>query len=116
MKCAQQSWVRHKDAPKYQVGDQVWLEGHHLHMNQPTAKLAPKHHGPFKIAWVMSPVNYCLQLPTQWRIHNVFHTDLLTPYRETLTHGANYQCLLPDLINGVEEYEVKEVLDSHRYG
>jgi hypothetical protein len=30
MKRAQQSWVKHKDTPKYQVGDQVWLDGRHL--------------------------------------------------------------------------------------
>jgi hypothetical protein len=45
----------------------------------------------------------------------VFHTDLLTPYHETLTHGANYQRPLPDLVGGVEEYEVEKVLDSRRY-
>jgi hypothetical protein len=112
----QQSWVRHRDTPKYKTGDQVWLEGHHLRTNQPTAKLAPKRHGPFKVVQVMSPVNYRLKLPIQWSIHDVFHTDLLTPYHETPTHGANYQRPLPDLVEGVEEYEVEKVLDSRRYG
>jgi hypothetical protein len=116
MRCAQQSWVKQCDTPKYEIGDRVWLEGHHLRTNQPTAKLAPKCHGPFRIVQVMSPVNYKLELPTQWSIHNVFHTDLLTPYRKTLTHGANYQRLPPDLVGGMEEYEVEKVLDSHRYG
>jgi hypothetical protein len=116
MRWAQQSWVRHCDTPKYKIGDQVWLEGRHLHTNQPTAKLAPKHHGPFKVVQVMSPINYRLELPTQWSIHDVFHTDLLTPYRETPTHGANYQRPPPDLVDGVEEYEVKRVLDSCRHG
>jgi hypothetical protein len=116
MQRAQQSWVQHRDMPKYKVGDQVWLEGRHLRTNQPTAKLAPKHHGPFKVIQVMSPVNYRLELPTQWSIHNVFHTDLLTPYRKTPTHGANYQRPPPDLVEGVEEYEVERVLDSRRYG
>src|SRR6266568_5152178 len=87
---AQKSWVKHKDTPKYQEGDLVWLEGCHLCTNQPTAKLAPKRHGPFSIVQVMSPVNYRLKLPTQWSIHDIFHIDLLTPYRETITHGPNY--------------------------
>jgi len=39
---AQKSWVKHKDTPKYQEGDLVWLEGCHLRTNQPTAKLVPK--------------------------------------------------------------------------
>jgi hypothetical protein len=116
MRRAQQSWVQHRDMPKYKTGDQVWLEGHHLQTNQPTAKLAPKRHGPFEVVQVMSPVNYRLKLPMQWSIHDVFHTDLLTPYCETPTHGANYQHPPPDLMDGVEEYEVEKVLDSCRYG
>jgi hypothetical protein len=116
MRWAQQSWVQHRDTPKYKEGDQVWLEGRHLRTNQPMAKLAPKRHGPFKVIQVMSPVNYRLELPTQWSIHDVFHTDLLTPYREMPTHGANYQRPPPDLVEGVEEYEVEKVLDSRRYG
>ena len=116
MKKAQLSWIKHRDTPKYKVGDQVWLEGRHLRTNQPTVKLAPRCHGPFPIVQVMSPVNYQLQLPTQWSIHDVFHIDLLTPYCETLTHGANYQRPPPDLVDGVEEFEVKKVLDSRRHG
>ena len=64
----------------------------------------------------MSPVNYRLELPTQWSIHDVFHTDLLTPYKETVTHGANYQRPPPELVENVEEYEVEKVLDSRRQG
>ena len=116
MRRAQRSWVRNKDTPRYQVGDQVWLEGRHLCTHQPTAKLAPKRHGPFKVVQVMSPVNYRLQLPTQWSIHDVFHTDLLTPYRETRTHGPNYLRPPPELIDGVEEFEVERILDSRRRG
>ena len=64
----------------------------------------------------MSPVNYRLELPTQWSIHPVFHIDLLTPYREMPIHGANYLCPPPDLINGEEEYEVEHVLAKRRIG
>ena len=46
----------------------------------------------------------------------MFHIDLLTPYRKTLTHGANYQRPPPDLVDSVEEFEVERVLDSRRYG
>ena len=60
----------------------------------------------------MSPVSYQLQLPHQWRIHPVFHTNLLTPYRETMTHGENYQCPPPELIDNKEEFEVEAILDS----
>ena len=83
---AQQLWVKHHDTPKYKVGDRVWLDGHNLKTDQLTSKLAPRRHGPFIITQVMSPDSYWLQLPHQWHIHPVFHTDLLTPYHETVMH------------------------------
>jgi hypothetical protein len=113
---AQQSWVKHRDTPKYKEGDQVWLEGKNLRLNQPTAKLAPRRHGPFKVIKVLSPVSYQLALPTQWSIHPVFHIDLLTLYRETIMHGPNYQRPLPDLVDGEEEYSVEKILDSRKFG
>ena len=113
---AQKAWVKHRDTPKFKAGDQVWLEGRNLKAAQPTAKLAPKRHGPFKVLQVMSPVNYRLELPTQWSIHPVFHIDLLTPYHEMPIHGANYLHPPPDLIDGEEEYEVEHVLAKRRIG
>ena len=113
---AQESWVKHRDTPKYKKGDLVWLEGRNLRLSQPTPKLAPRRHGPFKVIQVMSPVNYCLELPTQWSIHPVFHINLLTPYRETITHGANYLRPPPDLIDNEEEYKVEKILDSQLFG
>ncbi len=112
---AQKSWVKHKDMPKYHKGDLVWLEGHHLRTNQPTAKLVPKRHGPFPIIQVMSPINYRLKLPMQWSIHDVFHIDLLTPYHETDLHGSNYSRLASDLIDNKEEYKVEKILDSRQF-
>ena len=46
----------------------------------------------------------------------MFHIDLLTPYQETDIHGANFTQPPPDLVDGEEEYEVEEILDSRRYG
>jgi hypothetical protein len=113
---AQQSRVKHCDIPRYKEGDLVWLEGKNLRINQPTTKLAPRRHGPFKIIQVMSTVNYRLELPTQWSIHPVFHIDLLTPYRETTMHGPNFTRPAPELIDGEEEYSVERILDSQRFG
>jgi hypothetical protein len=113
---AQQSWVKHRDTPKYKEGNLVWLEGKNLRINQPTAKLAPRRHRPFKIIQVMSTVNYRLELPTQWSIHPVFHIDLLTPYKETIMHGPKFTRPAPELIDGEEEYSVEKILDSRHFG
>jgi hypothetical protein len=94
----------------------VWLEGRNLHLDQPSTKLAPKCHGPFTIKKVLSPITYQLMLPHQWKIHDVFHVDLLTPYIETEFHGPNYTRPPPDLVDGEEEYEVKSILKSRHHG
>ena len=85
MRKAQLGWIQDKEKKHhvYQVGDQVWLYGHNIKTYHPTEKLAPKHHGPFPINRVLSTITYQLTLPEQWKIHDVFHVDLLTPYRET---------------------------------
>ena len=57
-----------------------------------------------------------MALPPQWKIHDVFHADLLTPYHETELHGPNFTRPPPDLIDGEEEYEVEEILQSRRFG
>ena len=92
------------------------MEGRNLYLDQPSVKLSPKRHGPFKITRVLSPITYQLKLPPQWKIHNVFHIDLLTPYREMDLHGANFTKPPPDLVDGEEEYEVEEILDSRKHG
>jgi hypothetical protein len=114
---AQQGWERRKRiAPTFQTGDQVWLDGRNIKMFHPAAKLAPKHHGPFPIVRVLSPITYELRLPVQWKLHPVFHVDLLTPYHETEFHGTNYDKPPPDLIDGEEEYKVERIVASRRFG
>ena len=96
------------------MGDRVWLEAKHLNTTHPTAKLAPKRHGPFLITKAISHVSYRLKLPPTWKIHNVFHASLLTAYKETTTNGQKYQEPTPDLINGQPEWEVDQILGARR--
>src|SRR6266851_4305129 len=91
----------------------VWLKAKNLALPYGSVKLAPRQHGPFPIAQVMSPVTYKLMLPHQWTIHPVFHTSLLTPYSETKEHRENYSQPPPDLVGDTEQYEV-EAIRSHR--
>ena len=97
----------------FQKGDKVWLEATNLKMVQENRKFVPRRVGPFSILDVLGPLTYRLQLPATWKIHNVFHATLLTPYQETEAHGPNYLEPPPDLIEGEEEYEVEAIL-AHR--
>ena len=98
------------------MGEWVWLEAKHLTLPYASAKLAPKCHGPFQITKEISPVAYQLTLPRAWTIHNVFHSSLPTPYKETREHGAQFQHPPPELIGNKEEYEVEQIINHQHYG
>ena len=48
------------------------------------------------------------------KIHNVFHVDLLLPYKETEAYRPAYVRPPPDLIEGKEEYTVEYIQDARR--
>ena len=73
---------------QYKMGEWVWLKAKYLALPYTSVKLALKHHGLFQIMKEISPVAYQLALPRAWMTHNVFHSSLLTPYKETHEHGA----------------------------
>ena len=96
-------------------GDQVWLEGKNLHIKG-TRKLLSKQYGPFTIKEKIGMVAYRLDLPPSMKIHNVFHVDLLLPYKKTEAYGPAYTRPASDLIEEEEKYEVESIRDARRYG
>ena len=95
----------------YTLHQKVWLKATNLKTMHPTAKLAPRCYGPFQVKKVISPVMYQLEILKHWKIHDIFHTLLLTSYVETEMHGPNYEELPPELINQQPEWEVQSILD-----
>ena len=96
----------------WKTGDKVWLKATHLRLHYPSRKLALKSHGPFEIIQVLSPLTYKLRLPSTWKIHDIFHASLLSPYCSTKPYGPSFSSLPPDVINNEEKYEVEAIL-SH---
>jgi hypothetical protein len=47
-------------------------------------------------SYLPSRITYQLTLPYQWKLHDVFHVDLLTLYVETDFHGPKYMMLRVD--------------------
>jgi hypothetical protein len=105
-----------EEGPDWKIGDLVYLDGKNLKVQYPTAKLAQKRQGPLEIIDKIGKTSYKLKTPHHWKIHNVFHGSLLTPYKETEAHGPNHTQPLPTLINNEEEYEVEQIIDIWRFG
>ncbi|KAF8642819.1 hypothetical protein AX16_009398 [Volvariella volvacea WC 439] len=94
----------------FKKGERVWLEAKNIKTNRIAKKLAPKREGPFTITSVLSPVTFQLELPEQWKIHDVFHVSLLTPFRENDVHGPNFLMPPPDILNDEEEWEIENII------
>ena len=101
---------------QHRVGEWVWLKAKYLTLPYASVKLALKQHGPFQIMKEISPVAYQLTLQRAWTIHNVFHSSLLTHYKETYESSAQFQCLPPELVGNEEEYEVEQIINHHHFG
>jgi len=99
----------------FKKGDKVWLDSRNM-KTQYNKKMKPKQEGPFIIAEVLGPVTYRLQLPSSWRIHNVFHATLLRPYKENDIYESNFPELPTELENKEEVYEVDLIINHRKRG
>ena len=105
-----------REAPKYSVGDKVWLSSENIRTTRPTKKLDYKWLGPYTIDRVISHNAYRLKLPVSFgQVHPVFSVTLLRPYDDDpITERQECHLPPPPLVvrDGIEEYEVKKILDS----
>ncbi len=82
-------------------------------------KLKSKFFGPFQVLHAVGKQAYKLELPTKWKIHDVFHVSLLE--QDTTRKGQVDNKALPKPEKEFEagdnkEYEVKAIIDSAVYG
>ena len=126
---------RRADARNYDKGDKVWLEGSNITTTRPSKKLGEKRYGPFEVLGKEGLTAYRLKPPTTWKkINPVFNEALLTPYKppamwKKINPVFNEALLTPYkppaypqqqlpqtappvIVEGDEEYEVDEILDS----
>ena len=122
-----------KEAPPYAVGDLVMLNGKNIRKRQAAKKLDAKLFGPFKVVRLVGQGGQSveLELPQHWRVHNVFHTLLIEPYRTSVrglrdepiavtdsgyvdrlgvTHEVGYDVERNQVL---EDFEVEEIMGSH---
>ena len=97
------------------AGDKVWLEGKNLHIIG-TRKLLPQRYRPFTIMKRIGPVAYKLELPLLMKIHDIFHVNLLMPYKETEQYGMPYTRPPPVIDQGKEEYKINSIISDRSFG
>ena len=104
------------EAPKYSIGNKVWLSSENIRMTHLTKKLDYKWLSPYSIDQVISHNVYQLKLPTSFgQVHPIFSVTLLCPYDDDpiTKHQEHHPPPPPPIVHdGVKEYEVKNILDS----
>ncbi|QRW17417.1 Retrotransposable element Tf2 protein [Rhizoctonia solani] len=99
--------------PEYLIGEKVWLDGKNVELRTNSNKLDPKRLGPFKILEKISSHAYRLELPETLKIHDVFYVGLLSKSHKSPSQPFPEQPP-PETIEGEEEYEVEQIIDSKR--
>ena len=105
---------RQDPAPILKPGDLVWLDSSDIAITQPSAKLAHCRLGPYLIEACVGCGAYRLKLPLSLqRLHPVFPIVKLTLVAPDPIPGHTSEPPPPPLlVEGNEEYEVEEILDS----
>ena len=97
---------------EWAVGDRALLSTRNLRMFAPhlLSKLKRRWVGPFKIAKVVSPVAFWLNMPPRWQIHPTFHASNLKVYIRHPEFEWEVEPPPPELVDGNLEYEVEAIL------
>ena len=105
---------RRTPALDYQPGDKVYLDASDIQTTRPLQKLSHQRLGPFAIIRKVRNGAYHLHLPPSMsRLHPVFNVVKLTPAPDDpITGCPPHPPPFPEIIDGVEEWIVEEILDS----
>ena len=86
---------------KFEVGDEVVLSTRHISVNQHLpSKLQRRWIGPYRVARVISPVAYGLDLPSTWQIHPIFHVLNLKRFQRSKEFEREERPPSPVVVNG----------------
>ena len=105
---------KHKqNAPNYIVNNEMWFDTRNMQTRRPNKKFSDKFDGPFLITKIISPHFYKFELPRDWTIHPVFHTNLLRPGSTDPLPGQLIPPPVPIIDEkGQDTWEVTRILNS----
>ncbi|SNX83759.1 uncharacterized protein MEPE_02467 [Melanopsichium pennsylvanicum] len=104
---------RRRSDVSFRRGDLVLLHTKHLRSDRPSHKLSNPLAGPFKVDEVISDRAYRLLLPPSWKVHPVFHVQMLEPYPDGVRESSDAP-QPTTLEDNYADFEVEGVLDSRR--
>ncbi|KAH0603205.1 uncharacterized protein H6S33_008209 [Morchella sextelata] len=99
-------------APRYDIGDMVFVSAKNDRTMRNSWKLDWKKLGPFPVKEIISPYTYRVDLPRSMKMHPVFHLSLLDPAANDPVLGQIQPPSPPIIVEQEEEYAVEEILDS----
>ena len=103
----------HSAAPKYTIGQQVWLSTENLHLTHASCKLSERWLGPYTIISLAGPNAVELKLPKSMEIHPVVNISRVKPYHDRLEGQPSHW---PGPVNVTKdrdnEWEVDRIIDS----
>ncbi len=102
----------------YAPDEKIWLNSRYIKTKR-NKKLESKFFGPFRVLHAIGKQAYKLELPTKWKIHDVFHVSLLE--QDTTRKRRVDKALLESEkefefeAEDNKEYEVEAIIDSAVY-
>jgi hypothetical protein len=97
----------------FNPGDSTYLSSQHLSTDRSCKELREKFLVPFKILEQVGTKAYKLDLPLSMKVHPVFPVELMKPApQDPLPSQPQFHIPPPIVIQGQEEYEVEEILNS----
>jgi hypothetical protein len=104
-----------RTTPRWEVGDEVWLNSRQIATTRPSPKLEHRWLGPFPIIGKVSNSTYRLTLPdSMQKVHPVFHVSVLCKNTPDSIEGQYHPPPDPIEVEGQEEWEVDNILDCRR--
>ena len=103
---------RRTPSRRFEAGQKVWLDTKNIKTLRPRKKLDWKNVGPFRIAEVVGPYAYRLELPPSMRIHPVFNPSLLSLASDDPLPHQRSPAPPPIEVEGETQSEVDDILDS----